>query len=416
MSSKKKIGLFLLLVMTSLIPYSVNAKTIKDFENEVNNFTKSLEEKEAKIAKNDQEVAEIKKNIASYEKQISDLETSMKSLEEEIDKSNDEIEKKTEESKQLFQYLQVSNGNNAYLEYVFGAESITEMVYRLSVVEQLTEYNQKVMNELDELIKTNRAKTKELAAKQEEFKSIKAKLESEKERINADTQSIRESMPSVQEQLKAAKANLAYYKKLGCGTNEDIYACQYRHDRAQGGSNTGSGGGSIPIPPSVNGFFRPMTSGYVTQNWGGYGGHLGIDLSNSNDRSIPVYPIADGVIFKIYTDSCTTGNWCRYGCNGNAKIVKIRHLVNGRYIYSTYAHLGSYGNISVGMQVTTNTMIGRMGNTGCSTGAHLHLEVTSCDWNVGGGCASYAAYERSTINPRQYIGFPAGLRAWWNGR
>ena len=88
MSSKKKIGLFLLLVMTSLIPYSVNAKTIKDFENEVNNFTKSLEEKEAKIAKNDQEVAEIKKNIASYEKQISDLETSMKSLEEEIDKGN----------------------------------------------------------------------------------------------------------------------------------------------------------------------------------------------------------------------------------------------------------------------------------------------------------------------------------------
>ena len=263
--SKKKIGL-LLLVMTSLIPYSVNAKTIKDFENEVNNFTKSLEEKEAKIAKNDQEVAEIKKNIASYEKQISDLETSMKSLEEEIDKSNDEIEKKTEESKQLFQYLQVSNGNNAYLEYVFGAESITEMVYRLSVVEQLTEYNQKVMNELDELIKTNRAKTKELAAKKEEFKSIKAKLESEKERINADTQSIRESMPSVQEQLKAAKANLAYYKKLGCGTNEDIYACQYRHDRAQGGSNNGSGG-SIPIPPSVSGFFRPMTSGYVTKKY-----------------------------------------------------------------------------------------------------------------------------------------------------
>ncbi len=31
------------------------------------------------------------------------------------------------------------------------------------------------------------------------------------------------------------------------------------------------------VSPSVNGFFRPMTSGYVTQNWGGYGGHLGID-------------------------------------------------------------------------------------------------------------------------------------------
>ena len=234
MKSKEKMIFLLLLVVTILIPYTVSAKTIKDFENEVNNFTKSLEEKEAKIAKNDQEVAEIKKNIASYEKQISDLEVSMKSLEEEIDKSNAEIEKKTEESKHLFQYLQISNGNNAYLEYVFGAESVTEMVYRLSVVEQLTEYNQKVMEELDKLIKTNQAKTKELASKKEELKAIKVKLESEKERINADTKSIRESMPSVQEQLKAAKANLAYYKKLGCGANEDIYACQYRHDRAQG--------------------------------------------------------------------------------------------------------------------------------------------------------------------------------------
>ena len=68
------------------------------------------------------------------------------------------------------------------------------------------------------------------------------------------------------------------------------------------------------------------------------------------------------------------------------------------------------------MQVTTNTMIGRMGNTGCSTAAHLHLEITSCDWNAGGGCSSYRAYEKSSINPRQYIGFPSGLRSWWTER
>ena len=411
--NRRKI-IILLLISLCLLPFKVDAKTIKEFENEVNSYAKQLEEKEAKIAKNDQEVAEIKKNIATYEKQISDLEVSMKSLQDEIDKSNAEIEKKSGESKQLFQYLQVSNGNNAYMEYIFGAESVTEMVYRLSVVEQLTEYNQKVMNELDELIKTNKAKSAELSTKKEELKSLKAKLESEKERINADTKSIRESMPSVQEQLKAAKANLAYYKKLGCGPSEDIYACQYRYDRAHRGSS--AGGSNIPVPPSVNGFFRPMTSGYVTQNWGGYGGHLGIDLSNSNDRTIPIYPIADGVIFKIYSDSCTSGNWCPYGCNGNAKVVKIRHLVNGRYIYSTYAHLSSYGNIREGMQVNTGTMIGRMGNSGCSTAAHLHLEVTSCDWNVGGGCSSYYAYEKSTINPRQYIGFPSALRAWWTER
>ena len=155
-----------------------------------------------------------------------------------------------------------------------------------------------------------------------------------------------------------------------------------------------------------------MDSGYVTQNWMN-AGHLGIDLSNTN-KTIEIHPVATGTVFKIYYDNCSSSN-CSYGCNGRAKVVKIRHNVNGRYIYSTYAHLSSFGNISEGQVVTPDTVIGRMGTTGCSTGSHLHLELTTCDWNKGGGC-TWATYQQSTINPRQYIGFPSGLRVWWNGR
>ena len=46
------------------------------------------------------------------------------------------------------EYYQVENGTNAYLEYVFGATSITDMVYRMSVAEQLTDYNDKIMKDL----------------------------------------------------------------------------------------------------------------------------------------------------------------------------------------------------------------------------------------------------------------------------
>lgn len=411
----KKVSMFslIILLMVFITPVNANAKTLKQLEDEVNKFTTDLNNKKNQVAANDKEVAEIKKKIANYEAQISNIEKEKAALEQEIEKSNQEIKQKSEESKTLFQYLQVSEGENAYLEYIFGATDVTDMVYRMAVVEQLTEYNNQIMDELTALIEQNEKRKTELTAKNQELEKLTKELESEQEKINADTKAIKETMPSVEQQLKEAKANLNYYKKLGCGTNEDIYSCQYRYDRAHRGS--GAGGSNIPVPPSVNGFFRPMTSGYVTQNWGGYGGHLGIDLSNSNDRTIPIYPIADGVIFKIYSDSCTSGNWCRYGCNGNAKVVKIRHLVNGRYIYSTYAHLSSYGNIREGMQVNTGTMIGRMGNSGCSTAAHLHLEVTTCDWHAGGGC-TLDTYQKSTINPRQYIGFPSSLRSWWNGR
>ena len=62
--NRRKITI-LLLISLCLLPFKVDAKTIKEFENEVNSYAKQLEEKEAKIAKNDQEVAEIKKNIVS---------------------------------------------------------------------------------------------------------------------------------------------------------------------------------------------------------------------------------------------------------------------------------------------------------------------------------------------------------------
>ena len=195
-------------------------------------------------------------------------------------------------------------------------------------------------------------------------------------------------MPSLENQIKSAKENLNYYKQLGCGTNEDIQACQYRIQQNSGGSSI----------PSTNGFYRPMTYGYLTQGYSGYGGHLGVDLSSS-DKAIPIYPIASGQIFKIYTD-----NW-------GALCVKVRHNVNGRYIYSTYAHLSSYANIYEGQLVTAFTQLGRMGNTGYSFGSHLHLEITTCDWNRGGGC-TWEVYQQSTVNPTRYVSIPSK----WNNR
>ena len=384
----KKISFALLIILLTvfLVPVNTKAKTLKELEDEVNKFTADLENKNNQIAANDAEVAEINKRIANIESQISDIENETKILEQEIEESNIEIAEKSEESKSLFQYLQVSNGENAYLEYIFGATDVTDMVYRMAIVEQLTEYNEHVMDELTELIEENKQRKIELASKKEELNKLTDELEAEQAKINAETATIKEAMPSVQQQLKEAKANVAYYKKLGCGENEDINSCQMRVN-----------GNSVP---SASGFYRPMVSGYVTQNWMN-AGHLGIDLSNTN-KTIEIYPIASGVIFAKYYD------------NAEALVLKIRHNVNGRYIYSTYAHLSAW-YVNVGDVVTPNTLIGRMGNTGNSTGAHLHLELTTCDWHAGGGC-TWATYQRSTINPRQYIGFPSGLRVWWNGR
>jgi murein DD-endopeptidase MepM/ murein hydrolase activator NlpD len=87
--------------------------------------------------------------------------------------------------------------------------------------------------------------------------------------------------------------------------------------------------------------------------------HHGIDYVNR--VGTPIKSVADGVV--IYK------GWL----GGYGKTVKVKHK-NG---YMTiYGHLRGYGNIRKGSYITQGKVIGYLGNTGMSTGAHLHFGVS----------------------------------------
>lgn len=401
---RKTVNLLLvivLLVSFFALPMNTSAKTIAQFEAEVQKYTAELNAKKANLAKNNEEVAAIKTKIASIEKQIRAAEAEVKALQKEIDASNEEIARKSEESKKIIEYYQISNGENIYLEYAFGATDITDMIYRMSIVEQLTDYNDKIMKELSELIEKNKAQQVELTKKQSELKKLEVQLESEKARIEADSKSIRESMPSIETQIKEANAQVTYFKNLGCRRDEDIQDCQYRISQ-------GSGGGSLP---SVGFFSRPMMKGYVTQ--GSHAGHVAVDLSSDN-KAEPLYAMAEGTIHAIYTDDCVSGRWCSaagISCNGNALVLVTKHNYNGKYYYVTYAHMRSYGNVKVGQHITRDTLLAYMGTSGCSTGPHLHMEISTCHWKNNGGC-TYSQYQNRFVSPNKLVSLPSR----WNNR
>ena len=393
------------------LPVETNAKTLAQFEAEVEQYKQQLQAKKDQIALNDAEVAKIQKKINNIKAQIKQAEEEFIKLQEEIDESNREIKRKSEESKHIIEYYQIANGENSYLEYIFGATSITDMIYRMSVVEQLTEYNDNLMRQLEDLIAKNQVKQKELQEKQKNLEALNKSLYEEQVKLNADSTAIKHTMPSVEEQIKELNETIAYYKSLKCRANEDVYACEYRIAQSTGNSL-----------PSVGTFARPMQFGYIVRGFGGKYGHLGYDLSSSN-KSMPIYPIAAGSVHAIYSDSCTATRFCAdmgYRCNGNAKIVVVKHNYNGGYIYSSYVHLSSYGNIYEGKFVSRDTIIGYMGNTGCSTGPHLHLEIASCFWKNGGGC-TYSGYWSNgryiegytdkLINPSSLVNIPG---SWGN--
>jgi murein DD-endopeptidase MepM/ murein hydrolase activator NlpD len=91
--------------------------------------------------------------------------------------------------------------------------------------------------------------------------------------------------------------------------------------------------------------------------------HKGLDFTPGSGT--PISAMADGVVREV--------NSSQGGLGTN---VVIDHLIDGQLVTSVYGHMqaGSLPLIE-GENVSVGTMVGRVGNTGASTGAHLHFEI-----------------------------------------
>lgn len=118
---------------------------------------------------------------------------------------------------------------------------------------------------------------------------------------------------------------------------------------------------------------RVLKNGQCEMTQGYHAGHLANDIVGQGFTIDDVLAHSRGkVVF------CQTGQVNNPGSSGNlsyGNCVKIQHD-NG---YCTlYAHLETV-NVSLGQTVEQGQFIGRMGNTGNSYGAHLHIEVRTPD-------------------------------------
>ena len=111
----------------------------------------------------------------------------------------------------------------------------------------------------------------------------------------------------------------------------------------------------------------PITSGFGPRQVAGCGFcstyHQGLDFTPGS--GVPIQAIAGGVVSTVQVTNSGFGNY-----------VVVDHIVGGQKVQTSYAHM-QYGSIqvAVGQTIGVGGMIGAVGNTGASTGAHLHLEV-----------------------------------------
>lgn len=131
----------------------------------------------------------------------------------------------------------------------------------------------------------------------------------------------------------------------------------------------------------LTGTFRVTCEYKRKGNWSA-GWHTGIDMVCDNDT---IYGTCDGTVTKIGWDKSY----------GNYITVKAP---DGKYHW--FCHLSSV-ICKEGQKISRTTKIGVMGNTGNSTGKHLHFEIRNSS-------NKYA----DTISPADYMGIPNAVGSY----
>lgn len=373
------------IVIGSLFSFhiEVQAITLRQLYNELSALEKSYNAAKSKANMSQAELNNIKASIANTEAEIKRAQEEIVKAEEEIVKSEKEIDKKKEETNQMLLYLQLMNSRgDSMLEYVMDADNYTDFIYRYSVVTQMSDYNQGLMNELIALVAQLNEKKANLSRQQESLSQKKKDLQSKYLVVQVQLKNEQDEGLSVADQISEKKKLINTYKARGCTMDQDVNSCN---------NVAAVDGWTYPL----NAFYQ--SSSYAERRGSVY--HYAVDLAVGEGS--PVRAVANGEVVSARVGS--------NGCGG--MVIQIRHVYNGTYYISLYMHLIS-ANVSVGTKVSGGQVIGTSGGGPieqrkygdyCTTGAHLHFAMATATRVTD--LIGYSSERGSTFNPVRF--FPA---------
>ena len=173
-----------------------------------------------------------------------------------------------------------------------------------------------------------------------------------------------DTLASIAKKYKADLDDILSYndisadKKLSIGDVIIVPDGEINVAQVQSTSRAGGLTGTVKEVKSVLGYFiRPVVGAVKSQ---GIHGRNGVDLAAPTGT--PVVASADGVVVVARSS----------GYNGGYGLYVVVSHSNGTQ--TLYAHLSSVA-VKVGQNVEQGQRIGAVGNTGKSTGSHLHIEV-----------------------------------------
>lgn len=361
-------------------PLAVWAETTQDLQNQIKEKQTQIQELETQIAQYRQMLKEQKNQSATLQQQISRIETQIKKLQAEIYLTQTKISEtslsiKTLNSDIQTKSIELERQKNSLAQIIraideYDQESPFSLVLNndnfsdfLNQVQYLTNLQDTVQLKLTEVKKLK----EEMEAQKTEQEDHKAALEDLRQQLGGQSLVLASQKNVQNDLLSATKLKEKQYQ----ATVDELQKQREQIEREIGSLEDKLRLMIDPdsIPPARSGVLAWPIKNIITQ---GYGPTSQTGFTN------PVYTFHNGI--DIDTEigdpirAALEGTIAGVGDNGKyayGKWIAVKHE-NG--LTTMYAHL-SVQSVHVGQKVATGEIIGYAGNTGYSTGSHLHFTV-----------------------------------------
>lgn len=392
-------GVMLLTLILGLLPTRASAASSSEIRKQINRLKEEKEEIKDKIKEvqaqyeeNENEIANIiaKKNVIDQEIQL--LSTQVENMNQQLSAYNILIADKQDEldnAEELYLQLNEENkirirtmeeeGEVSYWEVLFKANSFSDLLDRLNIVEEIAASDTRRLQALSDAANNVEVAQGELVAEKAEMELAKQELDATQTELDAkreEADALIQELLDKADDLEALEAEFeaqeAEFLKQIAQKEEEFSAAKKaewdafiatsvpRETSAPGGSSgggtVGSGGGGWMVPCSYTSITSPFGN-RVSPTTGASTYHQGVDLDTGTGW--PVVASRAGVV--------TVAGWGSSAGN----YVKIDHRDG---FSSIYMHLSSI-SVSTGQVVSQGQNIGATGSTGVSTGDHLHFGI-----------------------------------------
>ena len=325
----------------------------------------------------DQEITLLNSKIEATNAEITAYGQLIADTQEELDAAEEELLELSQKHRERVRAME-EGGTLTYWEVIFQANSFMDMLDRINMVEEINASDRSRIEQMRiaaDIVDASRmnleAEKESLELTREELAADQAALEikrSESDDLLYELEQKAEEFQILMDESEALQEELMQEIAQKEVELKEAKYDEYLAKLALQGEN----------PPSNASWLMP-TSGKLTSPFGmrvhpvlGYARmHNGIDLAAA--QGTPIYATRAG---KVTT--------CSYQAGGAGNYVSINHLDG---FSSIYMHMTHYV-VSPGQNVSQGQLIGYVGNTGLSTGPHLHFGIS---------------YAGTYVNPLAYV-------------